>query len=112
MSVTLKIVVAGLSCGVSTWVLLMLVTLGLRKELKARSKVELNEARSREGYNATSFLGRKRDSITSDDDVERRELKATASGIELGEINRAIRTASFIVFVMVIIIAIVLRFAC
>jgi hypothetical protein len=109
MTDVLASLISGLASGFGTWVILKLATLKLMTDLKAEARIELEEARSQEGYNNISFLGKDRRTVSSREDAEKRELEATISGRELSAINTFIWRTALVVSVMVAVIVVVVR---
>ena len=101
--------ISGLISGLCAWVILKMATMNLIRELKAEARIELEEARSQEGYNNMSFLGRDRRTALSKEDAEKRELKATISGRELNTVNTFIWRTALTISIAVAVIVVVTR---
>ena len=77
--------------------------------LKAEARIELEDARSQDGYNNMAFLGRDRRVAFSEEDAEKRELKATPSGGKMQRINTLIWRVALVVSAIVTIIVVAIR---
>ena len=103
-------IVAGLIAGICTLAISKIATSKARNELFSEARMEIEDARSQDGYDAPSFLRRERHPVMiSEEETERRELRVTVAGELLLKMNRFIWRVSFIVAVLVTIIVIVLR---
>ena len=100
----------GLVAGVIAWVIMRIATIKIRKELKANARLELEDIRFQEGYNAVYFMRGNRQRATSKEDAEERELMSTTTGKELSSFNRLMLKFSIAVFVLVTIAIIVGRY--
>lgn len=100
---------SGLLSGFCVWIVLRLVTLKSMIGLKDEARIELEDARSQDGYNNMAFLGRDRRVAFSEEDAEKRELKATPSGGKMQRISTLIWRVALVASAIVTIIVVVTR---